>query len=154
QAAAVEPAHYLPSSLMRMIGRADVVNSLVGQLGSRRLITIVGPGGIGKTTVALAVANQLIASFKDKARFIDLAPLADPLIVTSALASVLGVAVRSDSPLPALTAHLRDKEMLLVLDSCEHVLEAAAALAEAIVKGAPRVRILATSREPLRAEGE
>src|SRR5262249_41688233 len=154
QAAAVAPAHDLPRPLMRMIGRADVVSSLVAQFGSRRLITIVGPGGIGKTTVALAVANELIPSFKDKVRFIDLAPLADPLIVMSALASVLGVAVRSDSPLPALIAHLRDKEMLLVRDSCENVVEAAAALAEAIVRGAPRVRILATSREPLRSEGE
>ena len=154
ETATPESAHNLPPSLTRMIGRADVVSSLVAQFDSYRLITIVGPGGIGKTTVALAVANELAASFKDKVRFIDLAPLADPLVVTSALASVLDVAVRSDSPLPALTAHLRDKEMLLVLDSCEHVVEAVAALAETIVKGAPLVRILATSREPLKSEGE
>src|SRR5262245_10078670 len=151
---AASPAHNLPSPLMRIVGRDKVVSALVAHFASARLITIVGPGGIGKTTVALAVANELAASFEHKVRFIDLAPLTNPLIVPSALASVLDVAVRSDSPLPMLTAHLRDKEMLLVLDSCEHVVEAVATLAETIVKGAPRVRILATSREPLRSDGE
>jgi predicted ATPase len=88
QAAAAGPAHNLPSPLMRMIAGADVVNSLVAHFGRCRLITIGGPGGIGKQTVALAVANELLSSFKDKVRFIDLAPLADPLIVTSPLAMV------------------------------------------------------------------
>src|SRR5262249_25443729 len=154
QTTAEEVAYNLPSSLVRMIGRTDVVRSLVAQFGRYRLITIVGPGGIGKTTVALAVANELTAFFGDRVRFVDLAPLTSPLVVASAVAAALDVPVRSDNPLPALTAHLKDKEMLLVLDSCEHVIEAAAGLAETIVKGAPLVRILVTSREALRAEGE
>jgi predicted ATPase len=85
---------------------------------------------------------------------IDLAPLADPRLVPSALASVLGLEIRSDNPLPGLVALLRDRQMLLVLDNCEHVIEAAAALAAGVLRGAAGVHILATSREPLRAEGE
>jgi predicted ATPase/DNA-binding winged helix-turn-helix (wHTH) protein len=151
---APEVAHNLPALLTRMIGRAEVVHGLVSQLSRRRFVSIVGPGGIGKTVVALAAANELVSSFRDKARFVDLAPLSDPLLVPSALASQLGVAVRSENPLPGLVAYLLDKQMLLVFDSCEHVVEAAATLAEELVKATPGVRILATSREPIRAEGE
>lgn len=154
QDTAAEPAHNLPSPLQRMVGRAETVSAVLAHFARYRLVTIVGAGGIGKTTVALAAANELIASFKDRVRFIDLAPLTDRSAITSALASLCDVTVRSEDAFPALIAHLKDKEVLLVLDGCEHVVEAAAALAEAIVTGAPRVRILATSREPLRSQGE
>jgi predicted ATPase/DNA-binding winged helix-turn-helix (wHTH) protein len=153
-AATADVAHNIPVSLTRMVGRADVVEAIVAQLPKRRFMTVAGPGGIGKTTVALAVADQLSASYRDGVRFIDLAPVTDPRLVPSALASVLGVAIRSDSPIPGLLAFLKDKQMLLVLDSCEHVIEAAAALAEEAFNRAPGVHVLATSREPLRAEGE
>jgi predicted ATPase/DNA-binding winged helix-turn-helix (wHTH) protein len=144
----------LPLPLMRMIGRTDVVSALARHLAERRFVTIVGPGGIGKTTVALAVADNLSASYEDGIRFVDLASLADPTQVPSAVASVLGFTIRSDFPIPGLIALLADKQMLLVLDSCEHVIEAAAVLAVDVLRGAPGVHILATSREPLRAEGE
>src|SRR5262249_46555453 len=149
-----EPAYSIPVSLTRMVGRADVVEAVVAQLPKRRFMTIAGPGGIGKTTVALAVADRLSASYRDGLRFVGLAPAADPRLVPSALASVLGVAIRSDSPIPGLMAFLKDKQMLLVLDSCERMIEAAAALAEDVFTRAAGVHVLATSREPLRAEGE
>src|SRR5262249_13295240 len=128
--------------------------ALATQLTRWRLVSLVGAGGIGKTSVALTVANELAGHFKDAVAFVDLAPFSDPALVPSALAAVLGVGVRTEDPVSGLIAHLRDKETLLVLDSCEHLIEAAAVLAESLLKGAPGVRILATSREPLLTEGE
>src|SRR6266480_2947026 len=94
--------HNLPDRLTRPIGRADIVAMVSSRLKRGRFVTIVGSAGIGKTTVALAVADKLVGSYKDGARFVDLAPLTDPRLVPSALASVLGVAVRSENPYPAL----------------------------------------------------
>src|SRR5262245_53870544 len=148
------PTYDVPAPPTRMLGRDDVVNSLISQLPRRRFITLAGPGGIGKTTVALAVADRSTASYRDGVRFVDLAALTDSLLVPSALGFVLGLAIRSDNPIPGLVAFLRDKKMLLVLDSCEHVIDAAASLAEQVLRGAPGVHILTTSREALRAEGE
>jgi predicted ATPase len=144
----------VPVPLARVVGRADVVPALAAQLKLHRFVTVLGPGGIGKTTVAVAVANGLLDSFRDGVRFVDLAPLTDPLLVPSALAAQLGVGISSDKPLASLIAFLREKELLVVLDSCEHVIEAAAVLAEEIFRGAKGVHILATSREALRVEGE
>src|SRR5262249_37854876 len=110
-----ERAYNFTVSLTRVVGRADVVKGIVAELPKRPFVTIAGPGGIGKTTVALAVADQLSASYRDGIRFIDLAPLTDSRLVPSTLASVLGVAIRSESPIPGLLAFLREKQMLLVL---------------------------------------
>jgi predicted ATPase len=118
------------------------------------LLTVVGPGGIGKTAVARAVAEGLIDEYEHGVYLIDLALVSDPLLVPSALAAALGLEIRSEEPLPALITAVRNKQMLLVLDNCEHVIAAAAALAAAMLSGASRVHIIATSREPLRAEGE
>ena len=144
----------LPPPLARMVGRSEITASVAAHLLEHRFVTIVGPGGIGKTTVALAVADSLIARFKDRVYFVDLAALSDPSLVPSALASALGIAVRSENPTDTLVSFLKDKEVLLVLDSCEHLIEAAASLAESIFSGARRTHMLATSREPLRVEGE
>ena len=144
----------LPALLTRVVGRDDVIAALATQLVRRRFLTIVGPGGIGKTTVAVAVAGAVRASYKDGARFVGLASLSDPELVPSALGAALGMPASGANPVQGLSAWLRDKTVLIVLDSCEHVVDAAATLAEAVLKAAPGVSILTTSREPLRAEGE
>src|SRR3984893_6180765 len=123
---ALAAAHNLPLAATRMIGRDEAVAALVSRLSRERLLTIVGPGGIGKTTVALAVAERMIADYEDGVWVIDLAPLSDPRLVPSAVAGVLGLEVRSENPLPGLVAGLRDKRMLFLLNNCEHVIEAAA----------------------------
>jgi predicted ATPase/DNA-binding winged helix-turn-helix (wHTH) protein len=144
----------LPVLLTRVVGRDGVISRLAQQLVRCRFLTIVGPGGIGKTTVAVALAGVVRASYGDGAWYVELASLSDPNLVPSALCALLGIALLGANPLSGLAASLRDKHILIVLDSCEHVIGAAAALAEAILKAAPHAGIVATSREPLRAEGE
>src|SRR5437588_1891301 len=147
-------AHNLPLAMTRMIGREEVVATLVSRLSRERVLTIVGPGGIGKTTVALAVAERMISDYEHGVWLVDLAPLGDPRLVPSTVATVLGLEVHTENPLPGLIATLRDRQMLLLLDNCEHVIDAAASLAAAVLTGLPRVNILATGREPLGAAGE
>jgi len=144
----------IPSPLTRILGREDIVEALTNKLSQSRIVTIVGPGGIGKTTVAVAVAAKSVAANRDGGSFVDLSPLTDPLLVPSALATMLGVAVRSENPISSLIAFLAGKQMLIVLDSCEHVVAAAALMASKLLEGTADVRILATSREPLRMAGE
>jgi predicted ATPase/DNA-binding winged helix-turn-helix (wHTH) protein len=144
----------LPSRLTRMVGRDDDVARLSTRLIAARFVTVVGAGGIGKTTVAVAAGHQLIESFAGAVLFVDLGMLSDPDLVATAVASMLGLSVRSDEPTPSLIAYLRDKRILLILDTCEHLIEAAAALASQIYRAAPQVHILATSREVLQAEDE
>lgn len=144
----------LPRSSTRVIGRGREIDQLLDELPHSRLLTIVGPGGIGKTTVALAAAAELAGDFRDGAWFVELASLREPQFVPSALASALGLASSCEDAVAALIAHLRDRRMLIVLDNCEHLVGAAAAFAEQIIAGAPGVHVLATSREPLRARNE
>lgn len=144
----------LPPRLARMVGRDETVRSLSEQLAATRFVTIHGPGGIGKTTVAVAVAHAQLAAFKGEVLFLDLGARSDPRLVPSALAGALGLPVQSSDPTSTLVNFLRDRRMLLILDSCEHVIEAAAALAERIFLEASQISILTTSRETLRVEGE
>ncbi|WP_137128119.1 winged helix-turn-helix domain-containing protein [Roseomonas sp. HF4] len=146
--------HNLPSPLTWVVGRNEDVQTVKAQLERRRFVTVVGPGGIGKTTVALAAAEALAASYADGAVFVDLAPLANPAQVPGALAAVLGLAGRADETTAALAAYARSRQLLIVLDGCEHVIQGAATLAEALLKCGPGVGLLVTSRERLRAEGE
>jgi predicted ATPase/DNA-binding winged helix-turn-helix (wHTH) protein len=154
QEPAPEQFRHLPTRLARMVGRDQTVQEISGLLAAERFVTIVGPGGIGKTTVAVSVGHELLAEFAGAVHFFDLGPINDPLLVPSSVASTLGLPVQSSDPTPSLIALLRNKRMLLVLDSCEHVIETAAALAERIFQDAPGVHVLATSRESLRVEGE
>jgi predicted ATPase/DNA-binding winged helix-turn-helix (wHTH) protein len=153
-APAHRPVHNLPARLSPMIGRTEAVDALTQLLVEHRFVTVTGPGGMGKTTVALAVAEDLLASYAHGVRFVDLAPIVDPLLLPSTVATAVEFSVSSHDPISALSAFLHDKNMLIVLDSCEHVIEAAAGLAERLLKGAPGISVLATSREPLNAEGE
>ena len=146
--------HNLPARLNHAIGRSAVTRTLGERLATRRLVSIVGPGGMGKTTVALAVAESLLGRYPDGVWFVDLAPLSDPSRVPRALASALQISVSAEDPWATLRDPLRDSRMLIVLDNCEHVIEAAASLAERVLREAPEVHILATSREALEAEGE
>ena len=151
-----QPAHSgnLPALLTRVVGRDEVIAAVVSRCSRHRLLTIVGPGGIGKTTVAIAAAEQMSTSFADGIWFVGLATLVDAALVPAAVGAALEMPSTGGDPLTALAAWSRDKHMLIVLDCCEHVADAAAAVAEAVLRAAPRVRILTTSREPLRAEGE
>ncbi len=144
----------LLARLTRPIGRDSAISTICGRFQRHRLTTIVGLGGIGKTTVCLAVAEELSSSYENGVCLLDLAPLSDPQLVPSVLASALNVAIGTENPLPGLIEFLQAKRILLVFDSCERVIAAAANLAEALLRGAPGVHILATSREALRTEGE
>jgi predicted ATPase/DNA-binding winged helix-turn-helix (wHTH) protein len=144
----------LPLRLARMAGRDDALRKLAAQLAEHRFVTVLGPAGIGKTTVAVAAGHALLDEFEGAVHFIELGSLTDPTLVASTVASTLGVPTQSDDALEGLQAFLQDKRVLLVLDNCEHVVAAAAHLAEQLFLHVPRVHLLTTSREALRAEGE
>ncbi|MEW6148283.1 MAG: winged helix-turn-helix domain-containing protein, partial [Pseudomonadota bacterium] len=148
------PPVKLPNRLQRMVGRDEALAAISEKLLTARFVTVAGPGGVGKTAVAVALAHDLLTTFSDAAHFVDLAALSDPHLVITSILLMLGLPAEAEDPLPALLAHLRDKRMLLILDNCEHVIAAAAPLAAEIFHAAPNVHILATSREALRVEGE
>ncbi len=144
----------LPARLLRMVGRDEAVQAVSEQLLGQRFVTIVGPGGIGKTTVSVSVAHAKFSEFGGAIHFVDLGAIDDPSLVPRAIASTLDLPVNSASPIQNLLSFVRDRRMLLVLDNCEHLIETAAPVAERIFTEASRVHILATSRESLRVEGE
>ncbi|GGC75263.1 ATP-binding protein [Chelatococcus reniformis] len=148
------PQANLPSRLARMVGRADDVAALRGQLATSRFVTVVGTGGVGKTTVAVAVGHELVDAFAGAVNFVDLGALTDPRLVATTVASTLGLSVQPEQAMPALLGYLAERRFLLILDTCEHVIDAAADLAARIFATAPRGRLLATSREALHVEGE
>jgi predicted ATPase/DNA-binding winged helix-turn-helix (wHTH) protein len=144
----------LPETIKRVIGRKEDLERIEASLRSERLVTITGAGGVGKTTVAIAAAKPLARAFRDGALLVELGALTDPKLVPSTFACALGESVAADIPADVLVGLLEEKELLVVIDNCEHVIDAAAHLIESILQGTTRVKILATSREALRAEGE
>jgi predicted ATPase/DNA-binding winged helix-turn-helix (wHTH) protein len=147
-------SYTLPASLTRLIGRNETIRELTALLAERRFVTLVGPPGIGKSTVALAVAGHLADEYADGCRFVDLVALSDPKLVPSEIATLLDISPSGDSPARGLVSALKHKEMLLVLDNCEHLIAAVQELCEILLSASPGLAVLATSREPLRARGE
>ncbi len=152
---ALSANHNLPAATTRIVGRQQVIEAIGFELRDARLVSIVGPGGIGKTTVALAVAEQSLDVPRDGVWLIDLSTLLDDSgLVANAIAATIGLAAHSANMLEALTQYLGDKHMLLVLDSSEHVIDGVAACADRILAATSNVSILTTSREPLLLKGE
>ncbi|MGE8097682.1 ATP-binding protein [Pseudomonas fluorescens] len=141
-----QPRHNLPTRITPVIGRDSIVGSLVRQLPVRRFMTLVGPAGIGKTTVALRVAELLLPHYRDGVWIVDLAAIDDPARLVDYLSQTLELDIGVDALAP--------RHALLVLDNCEHELERCRSLVEGLLVSAPRLSILVTSREPLRAERE
>jgi predicted ATPase/class 3 adenylate cyclase len=145
----------LPFQATSFIGRERELAEVKRLLAGSRLMTLLGMGGLGKTRLSLQVAAEQIHDFPDGVWFLDLAPISDPALIVGETAQVLGLREEPDRPmLQTLCAHLKTRRVLLILDNCEHVIKASATLAAAILKAAPHVRLLASSREPLRAPGE
>jgi predicted ATPase/DNA-binding winged helix-turn-helix (wHTH) protein len=144
----------LPPVLARMVGRDEAVRMIAADLTTERFVTLVGPGGIGKTTVAVSVAHAMRKEFPHAVCFVDIGAVAESKLVAATVAASLGLAVQTADVLPTLLDYLRTLRILLVLDNCEHVIDAAATLAERIFKETADVHILTTSREALRVEGE
>src|SRR5262249_36261715 len=142
------PRHNLPAHLTSFIGREREMDESARLLSGNRLLTIVGAGGSGKTRLALEVAAGLAPGYADGVWLVELAALADPLLVPHVAASALGVVEEPGRPLGAtLVDALRPRALLLLLDNCEHLVAACAALADLLLRNCPRLRILATSRQ-------
>ena len=145
----------LPAEVTGFVGRASELSWLATLLDSARLITVVGPGGVGKTRVALRAAARAADEFPDGVRLVELSGLRDPALLPNAVASCLGLVEQDDRPqLAAVLDHLRTRRLLLILDTCEHLVDACALLAEAILRQTAAVTVLATSRQPLDVPGE
>jgi len=153
-ASATARRHDVPAETTPIVGRADAIDGIRSDLEESRLVSIVGAGGIGKTTVASAVARLLARECADGAAFIDLATISDPQLVPAVLASALGLGVTGADPLSSVVHALRLQQKVLLFDNCEHLLPALAAAVERLGRDLDGVRILATSREPLRIRGE
>jgi predicted ATPase/DNA-binding winged helix-turn-helix (wHTH) protein len=152
--AAPRSARALPPRPRRLIGRGPVLETIAAQLLEQRFVTIVGPGGVGKTSVALALVHALAPGFDGDVCFFDVGNVLNPELLSGGLASALGVPMQTAGAAPGITTFLQQRRMLLVLDGCEANVDAAADLAERIIRETPDVHILATSREVLRADGE
>ncbi len=138
-----------------LVGRDELLSSVVERVGAHRLVTLTGAGGVGKTRLAVEVADTIGSRFRDGLWFVDLAAIVDAAAVPDAIASALGVIPQADTPIArTLISSLSRQHVLLVLDNCEHVLHVTAELVEQLLERADGPRILATSREPLHARGE
>ena len=145
----------LPADLTTFVGRGQEIARLRAQLPSCRLVTLTGVGGVGKTRLAVRVAGELTRAFPDGVWLIEFAALHDPELVPVMVAAVLGGEIYTEhDAVEGLQQYLADREALLILDNCEHLIDSCAAIAAALLSGCPGIRILATSRQPLGISGE
>jgi predicted ATPase/DNA-binding winged helix-turn-helix (wHTH) protein len=145
----------LPAPVSDLIGRDLELREVVSLAGSHRLVTLTGAGGVGKTRLALEAARQLLPQFRDGVWIAELSPLSDPNCVPAAIAAAVGIELAAgDASAETVAAALSAKELLIVLDTCEHVINAAAEMAEALLRASARARVIATSREALTIDGE
>jgi predicted ATPase/DNA-binding winged helix-turn-helix (wHTH) protein len=145
----------VPLALTSFVGRERELVELKSLLAKNRLLSIVGPGGIGKTRLSMQLGAEVQDAYSDGVWFADLVPVTSPALVASAVGQALGVPQASQTDVPeAIARHCRGRRLLLILDNCEHVLDAAAALIDGLLRSAAEPTVIATSREPLRVEGE
>ena len=145
----------LPQQLTSFVGRIGEMREVQRLLVQTRVLTLLGPGGIGKTRLALQVAADVLDAYPDGVWFVDLAAITDSSLVADALARVLGLREEAGTPLTdTICRHVRSRQMLVLLDNCEHLLTPCANLVDALIHAGPAIRVLATSREPLRMQGE
>jgi predicted ATPase/class 3 adenylate cyclase/DNA-binding CsgD family transcriptional regulator len=148
-------SQYLPAQLTSFVGRHDELTQLRGLLAENRLVTLTGAGGVGKTRLAIQITAQLAGEFGDGVRYVDLAPITDPDLVPVTMARALGLPDQPGrSTMDTLTRFVADRHMLVVLDNCEHLLDASSALVAALLGACPRLTLMATSREPIGVAGE
>lgn len=148
------PPTNLPQELPQLYGRTQDIPALRALLDSQRLVTVVGPSGIGKTAVAQALAHQVLGSYADGAWLVDLSSVASASLVAGTVAGVLHIALAGESQVETLAGALKTCHMLIVIDNCEHVSHAVAELAATLYRTAPQLRLIATSQEPLKVAGE
>jgi predicted ATPase/class 3 adenylate cyclase len=145
----------LPQQVSSFVGRERELADIRNQLGNTRLLTLFGAGGLGKTRLSLQVAAEVLDDYSDGVWLVDLAPMTDERLVPQAAASVLGVKEEAGRPvLEALVKYVSDRKLLLILDNCEHLLNACAELATQLLRSGPHLKILASSRQPLHVAGE
>jgi len=155
QPAPSRPPTNLPEPVSELIGRDAELDEILGLSASHRLITLAGPGGIGKTRLGFEAARHLLPRFADGVWVIELGSLSDPELVPVAVATALGLELASGTASPQSVANaLRSKQLMLALDNCEHIVDAAARMAEALLRANPAARMIATSREPLHVAAE
>ena len=148
------PEASLLPALPDLIGRASEIEALERQFDVSRFVTVVGPAGVGKTTLAAATAQRLVSAKAYSACYVALGSIDEGSAIPSAVATALGISVLASDPITGIVDFLRDRTMLLIIDNCEHLIAAVATLAERIVHAAPHIDLLATSREPILASGE
>ena len=149
-----QPANNFPPLISRLVGRASAAQFVRDLISAYRVVTLTGPGGIGKTSLAIKAVRYLLSDFEDGGWLVELASLSDPSLVASTVAATLGLKIAGEISAEAVARAVGRRHLVLVLDNCEHVIDAAANLAETFTRLCPRTTIVATSREVLRIDGE